>query len=106
MAMPAAAAANAYTSLARMTAGATGLAKGGKEGSGGPDFGALVKEAMSAVVDAGHKADAQTHAAVAGKADIIDVVTAVSETEVAIDAMVSVRDRVIRAYEDILRMPI
>ena len=41
-----------------------------------------------------------------GKADIIDVVTAVAETEVAVNALVSVRDRVIRSYEDILKMPI
>jgi flagellar hook-basal body complex protein FliE len=30
-------------------------------------------------------------------------VTAVSETEVAIDAVVAVRDRVIAAYEDIMK---
>ena len=35
-----------------------------------------------------------------------DVVTAVSETEVAVEALVSVRDRVIQAYEEIMRMPI
>jgi flagellar hook-basal body complex protein FliE len=40
------------------------------------------------------------------KADVIDVVTAVAETEVAVDALVAVRDRVIRSYEDILKMPI
>ena len=42
----------------------------------------------------------------AGKANIVDVVTAVSETEVAIEALVSVRDKVIAAYEEIMRMPI
>ena len=42
----------------------------------------------------------------AGKANIVDVVTAVAETEVAIDALVSVRDKVIPAYEEIMRMPI
>jgi flagellar hook-basal body complex protein FliE len=36
----------------------------------------------------------------------VDVVTAVTETEVAIEAMVSVRDKVIQAYEEIMRMPI
>ena len=41
-----------------------------------------------------------------GKANMIDVVTAVSETEVAVDAVVAVRDRVIQAYEDIMKMPI
>ena len=99
-----ASAANAYASLARLTG--AGLAKSGQEGSGGTDFGALVKQAMHSVVDSGQKADAQTQAAAIGKANIVDVVTAVAETEVAVDALVSVRDRVIRSYEDILKMPI
>jgi len=34
------------------------------------------------------------------------VVTAVSETEVAIQTLVSVRDKVIQSYEEIMRMPI
>jgi len=34
------------------------------------------------------------------------VVTAVTETEVAIEALVSVRDKVIQAYEEIMKMPI
>jgi flagellar hook-basal body complex protein FliE len=37
---------------------------------------------------------------------MVDVVTAVSETEVAIDAVVAVRDKIISAYEDIMKMPI
>ena len=56
--------------------------------------------------EAGRKADAQTQAVAAGKANIVDVVTAVSETEVAVEALVSVRDKVIQAYEEIMRMPI
>ena len=42
----------------------------------------------------------------AGKANMVDVVTAVAETEVAIETLVSVRDKVIPAYEDIMKMPI
>lgn len=101
-----ASAAGAYAGIAKLTGGLGGLAKVAAGGSAGPDFGALVKQAMNSVVEAGHKADTQSKAAVTGKADVIDVVTAVAETEVAIDALVSVRDRVIRSYEDILKMPI
>ncbi|WP_374625929.1 flagellar hook-basal body complex protein FliE, partial [Devosia sp.] len=36
----------------------------------------------------------------------VDVVTALSQTELAMDTMVAVRDRVISAYEEIMRMPI
>jgi flagellar hook-basal body complex protein FliE len=55
---------------------------------------------------AGRKSDAQTQAVASGKANIVDVVTEVSETEVAVEALVSVRDKMIQAYEEIMRMPI
>jgi len=41
-----------------------------------------------------------------GKANVVDVVTAISQTEMAVETMVTVRDRVISAYEEIMRMPI
>jgi flagellar hook-basal body complex protein FliE len=37
---------------------------------------------------------------------MVNVVTAVAETETAISAVVAVRDKVISAYEEIMRMPI
>ena len=48
---------------------------------------------IGSVVEAGRKSDAQTQAMAAGKANIVDVVTAVAETEVAVEALVAVRDR-------------
>ena len=76
------------------------------EATGDTSFASVLKEAIGSVADMGRKSDAQTRAAANGKANIVDVVTAVSETEVAIDAVVAVRDRVIAAYEDIMKMPI
>src|SRR5437588_12936595 len=98
-------AANAYSALARLADPSAALGNA-TDGAGGPNFGALLKDAMGAVVEAGRKSDAQTQAMAVGKANIVDVVTAVSETEVAVDALVSVRDRVIAAYEEIMKMPI
>jgi flagellar hook-basal body complex protein FliE len=99
------AAANAYASLSRLTDPA-GLTKAAGEGSAGPSFGQLVKDAMSALQQSSRASDQQSTAMAAGKANLVDVVTAVSETEVAIDALVSVRDKVISAYEEIMKMPI
>jgi flagellar hook-basal body complex protein FliE len=102
-------AANAYASIARLTSGVAGGAAGAGGVGGTPaasDFTAILKDAMSAVEDMGHKSDAQSRALATGKSNMIDVVTAVSETEVAIDAVVAVRDRVISAYEEIMKMPI
>ena len=73
---------------------------------GGPSFGALLKDAIGSVLDAGKKSDAQTVAMASGKANVMDVVTAVAETDVAVSTLVSVRDRVIQSYEDIMKMPI
>ena len=100
------AAANAYASLARLADPSAGLAKAVGEPASGPSFGALLKDAVGGVVEAGRKSDAQTQAMAVGKANIVDVVTAVSETEVAVEALVSVRDRMIAAYEEIMKMPI
>ena len=102
-------AAGAYARLARMTdpSSALGKAGAGSDQAGeGPSFGAVLKEAVNSVTQAGRTSDAQTQSMVNGKANIIDVVTAVAETETAIDTVVSVRDRVIAAYEEIMRMQI
>jgi len=102
-------AAGAYARLARMTDPTAALAKAGAapEPSGdGQSFGAILKEAVRSVTDAGRASDAQSQSMVAGKANIVDVVTAVAETETAIDTVVSVRDKVIAAYEEIMRMQI
>lgn len=103
----AAGAAGAYATLARLAPGAgaaSTLAKG--SAAAGPNFGALVENALTNMVAKGREADAKAMQMAAGKADLIDVVTAVAETEVAVETLVSVRDRVIAAYEEIFRMPI
>ena len=96
-------AANAYASAARM------LESGGPgktADANGLSFGDVLKEAVGGVLDAGRKSDAQTVAMASGKANVMDVVTAVAETDVAVSTLVSVRDKVIAAYEDIMKMPI
>src|ERR1700742_3567174 len=112
------AAASAYANLARVIgaggsgnpfANLGGLPNGGAGAgneTGGPSFGAMLKDAIGSVADAGHKSDAQTVAMASGKANVMDVVTAVAETDVAVSTLVSVRDRVIQSYEDIMKMSI
>jgi flagellar hook-basal body complex protein FliE len=108
-------AATAYANLARILDTATpGYANTGTptftagQGSeaGGPSFGALLKDAIGSVLESGRKSDTQTVAMAAGKANVMDVVTAVADTDVAVSTLVSVRDRVIQSYEDIMKMPI
>ena len=102
-------AANAYASLARILDGGGGAAaKASSLGSGstGPTFGEVLKDAIGSVMEGGRQADTQTSAMATGKSNVMDVVTAVAETDVKISTLVSVRDKVISAYEDIMKMAI
>ena len=74
-------------------------------GSAG-DFSALLSRALDGAIATGQQADAQSMQALAGKGDITSVVTAVSRAELALQTTVAVRDRVLQAYQDIIKMPI
>lgn len=72
----------------------------------GQDFGSVLKTMAQDAVDVQKNAEKQTTAAAAGKADLNTVVMAVSEAELTLNTVVSIRDKVIDAYNQILRMPI
>jgi len=100
-------AAGAYAQVARLGNAPAGLNKAFGGAAEGPSFSAAMREALASVRQAGVKSDTQTQAMVAGtKSNIVDVVTAVAETETAINTLVSVRDKVVAAYEQIMQMPI
>ena len=50
--------------------------------------------------------EATAQAAMTGGADPYALVQALAQTELAVEAAVSVRDRVVEAYQEILRMPV
>ena len=72
----------------------------------GPDFGAMVKDAVEESASSSAKAEQMTIAGASGQAEMVDVVTAISEAEISLETVVAVRDEMIKAYQDILRMPI
>lgn len=83
-----------------------GLKAGGDDGLKGPGFGDLVKKAATdsmTTLRAGEKASAE---AVAGNADLTDVVEAVTAAELTLQTVVAVRDRLLTAYQEIMRLPI
>ena len=106
MAIPANAAANAYAALQRIGEQTAKIGSVAPADNSGPSFSGILKDVINSVADAAKKSDAQAQAVAVGKANMVDVVTAVAETETAVQTMVSVRDKVIAAYEDILKMPI
>lgn len=81
---------------------------GGKEaqGVGGPDFGAMLNSAVGSVSKAGNAAESAVTNAAMGKGDLVDVVTAVAAAEATLETVIAVRDEVIKAYQEIMRMPI
>ena len=88
-------------------AGGTGAAAGGAETtSGGTDFSSLLNHAISGAIEAGQDADTKATNAISGQGDLTDVVTAVSRAELALQTTVAIRDRVLQAYQDIIKMPI
>src|SRR5262245_38675422 len=95
-------AANAYAALQRATNGVTPT-KNNTQANG---FGQMLQNVLGDLANKGTQMDAKALAAANGKGDLVDVVTAVAETEVAVETLVSVRDRMIQAYEEIMRMPI
>jgi flagellar hook-basal body complex protein FliE len=100
--------AKAYAS-AQKVAGAVdpGAAAGGAAGASSTGgFGDLLKAAMHDTMAATKNAETQMAAQVQGKAQLIDVVTAVSSAEQSLNTVMAIRDQVISAYQEIMRMPI
>ncbi|CAA7617513.1 flagellar hook-basal body complex protein FliE [Magnetospirillum sp. SS-4] len=72
----------------------------------GTDFASVLKDAAKMAVGTTKAAEQVSLSAIAGKADIRDVVAAVASAETTLETVVNVRDKVINAYNEILRMPI
>jgi len=107
MSVPFNAAAAAYDAAAKLIDRGLKPASGSPgDAAGGPDFAQLLTQAVQGVVDTGKASDQKTLDLVNGKGNLVDVVTSVAQTQVAVEGLVAVRDRVISAYEDIMKMPI
>lgn len=84
--------------------GSTGMEA--RETAAPGQFAEMVQRVAENAIEAGKNSEQMTAAAVQDKADLTDVVTAVSNAEVTLQTVVAVRDRIISAYQQILRMPI
>ena len=103
---------NAYASaLGNLASAGAGAATGGATGAAGASgagdsFASALKDAVGNV---GEAVDASQTSSVAGmnkQMDLIDVVTEVNNAQMVVETVVAVRDRVIQAYQDIIKMPI
>ena len=77
----------------------------GTQGAG-QNFADFLKDAAHGAIDTMHKGEALSMKGIAGEADLTDVVAAVNSAETTLQVVTSLRDRMIQAYQEILRMPI
>lgn len=89
---------SAIAAYRHVASGAQGAAEGG--------FSAALQRAVEGVVNTSRAAEQGAMEAVRGGGDITQVVTAVAKAELALQTTAAVRDRVVQAYQDIMRMPI
>ena len=69
-------------------------------------FADLVKGALEEARTIGERGEKLSIAGINDRADINKVVTAMAEAELTLQTVMTVRDKVIDAYKEILRMPI
>ena len=66
----------------------------------------LVEETIKSAYDALKKGQDVSSDAIVGKANISDVVTSITNAEIALQSITTIRDKVIAAYQDIIKMQI
>ncbi len=69
-------------------------------------FGSVLQNIVEEAVDLQKQAEITTINGITGKADIQDVVLAISNAEQALETVVAVRDTAIKAYNSIMQMNI
>jgi flagellar hook-basal body complex protein FliE len=72
----------------------------------GGGFGNMVEQMVTSAASSMRVAESTSAKQVAGKGDLIDTVTAIGAAEAALDTVIAVRDRVVNAYSEIMRMQI
>jgi flagellar hook-basal body complex protein FliE len=71
-----------------------------------PSFNELLTESLDKARDAGYKGEAVSAESVANKAEYHQLVAAVNNMDLSLRTVVAARDKIINAYQDILKMPI
>jgi flagellar hook-basal body complex protein FliE len=101
---------NAASLLAAKAYGATATpgigAAGPAVAESGFNFANMLAQQVSSTVEATKGAETQAAMAVTGKAEMVNVVTAVAAAEIQMETMLAFRDQAISAYQEIMRMPI
>ena len=98
--------ANAAAAYANAARSATRPGMEARNDATGSSFGDMVEEMVTQGIETQRQAEQVSAEALVGQASLNDVVMAVTSAEMSLQTVVGVRDRIIQAYQDILRMPI
>ena len=83
-----------------------GMPAGGAAPTTAPGFGEMLQNVMGDMTKSTKAAETQMTGSIQGQGNMIDVVTSVSSAEASLETVIAVRDQVIQAYQEIMRMPI
>lgn len=103
MSINALSAANAYRSQIKLQNDIVDSAA--QEETNKSSFSNLLKDGLQNAIDTQYKTEGVKMDALTGKVDLSDLVTAVTNAELSLNTVIAVRDKVIGAYQDIIRMP-
>jgi flagellar hook-basal body complex protein FliE len=70
------------------------------------DFGSMLSSALDQALAAGHDAETQSVKAITQGGNVTEVATALSRAELTLQTATAVRDRMLQAYQDIMRIQI
>lgn len=97
-----AAAANAYANIGKTAS----IGTVGGDATGQTSFSDMLKNAAVESIKTMRAGESMSARAVTGEASLPEVVQAVNAAELTLQTVVAIRDRVIGAYQEIMRMPI
>lgn len=97
---------NALAAYARASRGVASPGLEARDKAPKNDFADLVKGALEEARKIGERGENMSIQGIKDNADLNQVITAVAEAEVTLQTVVSVRDKVLEAYKEVLRMPI
>ena len=95
---------NAYRSQLKLMDGVN--ASPAQEESNNTSFLQLMKQAVKEATNTEYTSEATQMQSLSGKVELTDLVTAVTNAELTLDTVVAIRDRVINAYQDIIKLSI
>lgn len=96
----------AYQAAQRIAAATETASVPGVSGVAAPSFEQTLADALHTAVGTMRVGETAAAQGATGQGDLVGVVNAVTAAELTLETVVAIRDRVIAAYQDIMKMPI